>query len=93
MPLFLECQCGPSFDNHTPFPGVKAMQACCICARLFFYFETLKNVALTFNVLCSEKILDCPENSVSHNHLGSRLPGYSPQFAQVKLLPVLIIVY
>ena len=69
------------------------MQACCICARLFFYFETLKNVALTFNVLCSEKILDCPENSVSHNHLGSRLPGYSPQFGSNKTFSIPIIDY
>ena len=86
MPLFLESQCWPSSDNHTPFPSVKAMQVCCICAGLFFYFETLKNVPLTFNVLCSDKIQDCAEYPASHNHLGSRLPSYSPQFGSNKTL-------
>ena len=36
MPPFLGHKRWYPFDNKTPFPGVKAILTCCVCADLFF---------------------------------------------------------
>ena len=37
MPPFLGHKCWYSFDNKTPFSGVKAILTFCVCADLFFW--------------------------------------------------------
>ena len=59
MPFFLGSQCWFSFDDKTPFPGVKAMLTCYVPAGLVS-FETLKKcIPALLNVLCSDKIKLC----------------------------------
>ena len=58
MPPFLGHKCWYSFDSKTPFPGVKAILTCCVCADLFFFFffGTLKEcIADLLDILCSDK--------------------------------------
>ena len=69
MPLYLVHQCWYSFDDTTPFPGAKAILPCCVHVGLFFFFfffEILKKCNHDlFNILCSDKIQNCDENSAS----------------------------
>ena len=93
MPFFLGSQCWFSFDDKTPFPGVKAMLTCYVCTGPFFFFETLKkcNPDL-FNVLCSDEIENWAENPTSPEQFLRVIweVRFWNSLAQIKLFSILI---